>query len=132
MIEKIIHQNLLFALIIRNKVFDKGISFLTDDSLTQQLAIMKYDKGFCIQPHFHLPIERVIHGTPETLIIKNGALKVIFYNEDQNEIDSTILFENEIIMLINGGHGFEVLKDETEIIEIKQGPFQKDKDKIKF
>ena len=132
MIEKIIHQNLLFALIIRNKVFDKGISFLTDDSLTQQLAIMKYDKGFCIQPHFHLPIERVIHGTPETLIIKNGALKVIFYNEDQNEIDSTILFENEIIMLINGGHGFEVLKDETEIIEIKQGPFQKEKDKIKF
>ena len=132
MIEKIIHQNLLFALIIRNKVFDKGISFLTDDLLTQQLAIMKYDKGFCIQPHFHLPIERVIHGTPETLIIKNGALKVIFYNEDQNEIDSTILFENEIIMLINGGHGFEVLKDETEIIEIKQGPFQKEKDKIKF
>ena len=132
MIEKIIHQNLLFALIIRNKVFDKGISFLTDDSLTQQLAIMKYDKGFCIQPHFHLPIERVIHGTPETLIIKKGALKVIFYDEDQSKIDSTILFENEIIMLINGGHGFEVLKDETEIIEIKQGPFQKEKDKIKF
>ena len=73
MIEKIIHQNLLFALIIRNKVFDKGISFLTDDSLTQQLAIMKYDKGFCIQPHFHLPIERVIHGTPETIIINKGT-----------------------------------------------------------
>ena len=132
MIEKIFHKNLLFALVVRNKEYSTGISFLTDDSLTQQLAIMKYGKGYCIQPHYHLPIERVIHGTPETLIIKKGALKVIFYDEDQSKIDSTILFENEIIMLINGGHGFEVLQDETEIIEIKQGPFIKENDKIKF
>jgi hypothetical protein len=132
MIEKIFHKNLLFAIVVRNKEFNPGISFLTDDCLTQQLALMKYDKGYCIQPHYHLPIERVIHGTPETIIINKGALKVNFYDEGQSKIDSTILFENEIIMLINGGHGFEVLKDETEIIEIKQGPFQKEKDKIKF
>ena len=34
-------------------------------------------------------------------------------------------------MLVNGGHGFKVLKD-IEMIEIKQGPYNLSADKIKF
>ena len=34
-------------------------------------------------------------------------------------------------MLVNGGHGFKVLKD-TEMIEVKQGPYSLSADKIKF
>ena len=34
-------------------------------------------------------------------------------------------------MLVHGGHGFKNLKD-TEMIEIKQGPYNLIKDKIKF
>ena len=34
-------------------------------------------------------------------------------------------------MLVHGGHGFKVLK-EVEMLEIKQGPYSRIKDKIKF
>jgi hypothetical protein len=34
-------------------------------------------------------------------------------------------------MLVNGGHGFKVLKD-VEMLEVKQGPYSLSKDKIKF
>ena len=34
-------------------------------------------------------------------------------------------------MLVRGGHGFKVLKD-VEMLEIKQGPYNLIKDKIKF
>ena len=34
-------------------------------------------------------------------------------------------------MLVNGGHGFKVLKD-IEMIEVKQGPYSLSADKIKF
>ena len=34
-------------------------------------------------------------------------------------------------MLVKGGHGFKVLK-EVQMIEIKQGPYSLNKDKIKF
>ena len=34
-------------------------------------------------------------------------------------------------MLVNGGHGFKVIKD-IEIIEVKQGPYSMIKDKKKF
>ena len=38
---------------------------------------------------------------------------------------------NDIIMLVNGSHGFKVLKD-VEMIEVKQGPYNVSQDKIKF
>jgi len=34
-------------------------------------------------------------------------------------------------MLVNGGHGFKVLKD-VEMLEVKQGPYSLSKEKIKF
>ena len=36
-----------------------------------------------------------------------------------------------MILLIKGGHGFKTL-NKTEMIEVKQGPFNNNKDKVKF
>jgi hypothetical protein len=36
-----------------------------------------------------------------------------------------------VIVLVSGGHGFEML-EETEMIEVKQGPYTGDADKIRF
>jgi len=44
---------------------------------------------------------------------------------------SKIVKEKDIIMLVHGGHGFKVLKN-VEMIEVKQGPYNLEKDKIKF
>ena len=44
---------------------------------------------------------------------------------------SKILKQKDIIMLVHGGHGFKVLRD-LEMLEIKQGPYSRIKDKIKF
>ena len=39
-----------------------------------------------------------------------------------------ILNKGDIIILFQGGHGFEIL-EKTQIIEIKQGPYVESKDK---
>lgn len=36
-----------------------------------------------------------------------------------------------MILLIKGGHGFEIL-EELEMIEVKQGPYVGDNDKVRF
>ena len=46
-------------------------------------------------------------------------------------LKSKILKKGDVILLINGGHGFEML-EKTEMIEIKQGPYSNDKDKTRF
>ena len=44
---------------------------------------------------------------------------------------SKILNKGDVILLVNGGHGFEML-EKTEMIEVKQGPYIDGKDKTRF
>ena len=132
MIEKIIHKNKLFALIVsgnyRNK---KGITFFTPDNATQQFGYMKHKKGHIIKPHKHLKRTTKIFTTTEVILLLKGILRVDFYNQKKKYLFSKILKRKSIILLVHGGHGFKVIKD-VEMIEVKQGPFNISKDKVKF
>jgi hypothetical protein len=121
--EKYIFNSELFAIVIRNSFDKEGITFFTEESLSQQLAYMSHPKGKLIQPHIHKPIERTVSYTQEVLIIKDGILKVDFFSEEQTYLES--------ILLNKGGHGFSVIED-VKMIEVKQGPYAGDKDKIRF
>jgi hypothetical protein len=53
------------------------------------------------------------------------------YNDAQEYVESRILEAGDVILLITGGHGFEVL-EELEMFEVKQGPYAGDQDKARF
>ena len=131
MIKKIKHQSQLLALIISNKFKESGIHFFTPNELSQQLAYMRHPAGKIIQPHVHNPVPREVHYTQEVLFIKKGKLRVDFYDEQQNYLESHILEAGDVILLATGGHGFEVL-EEIEMFEVKQGPYAGDSDKTRF
>lgn len=121
----------VYAYIIRSGYSKDGIDFITPPDNSQQLAYMKHSAGHEIAPHCHQPITRTINDTQEILFIKNGELRVDFYTQNQEYFVSEILHTGDIVLLSSGGHGFKFLKP-TELIEIKQGPFDSAKDKIRF
>ena len=82
-------------------------------------------------PHTHNKRSTKIMITTEIIIILKGVLRVDFYDLKQIYMFSKILKKDQIIFLMHGAHGFKVLKD-VQMIEVKQGPFKKDVDKIKF
>jgi len=131
MIEKITNQEQLLAIIISHRFNESGIHFFTSDELSQQLAYMHHPTGKVIQPHVHNPVIREVTYTQEVLFIKNGKLRVDFYNDQQEYLDSRILEAGDVILLVTGGHGFEVL-EEIEMIEVKQGPYVGEQDKTRF
>jgi mannose-6-phosphate isomerase-like protein (cupin superfamily) len=131
MIEEILHNNNLIAIIISHRFNRDGIHFFTSDDLSQQLAYMKHPAGKEIAPHVHNPVAREVHYTQEVLFIRKGKLQVDFYDEEQNYLKSRILEGGDTILLATGGHGFEVLED-VEMIEVKQGPYAGDQDKTRF
>jgi hypothetical protein len=132
MIEKIYNQKKLYALIVRSSYKKKkGVSFFTDNKATQQFGYMNHKKDYVILPHRHNKRKSEILLTTEVIIILDGILRVDFYNEKEKYLFSKKIYANDIIMLSHGGHGFKVLKD-VKMIEVKQGPYQKIKDKIKF
>ena len=131
MITEIRNEGQLLALIISRTFSKMGIHFFTPDDFSQQLAYMRYPSGKIIEPHVHNPISREVHFTQEVLILKRGKLRVDFYDDSQNYLESRILEAGDVILLANGGHGFEVL-EEIEMIEVKQGPYAGEADKTRF
>ena len=125
LIIKVEHQGKLISIIIKNSYSEDGITFVTPNNFSQQLAYMKHPAGKLIDPHLHNPVER------QVLFIKRGKLKVNFFDDQKNFIESHILEEGDAILLASGGHGFEVL-EEIEMFEVKQGPYLGEHDKTRF
>jgi hypothetical protein len=131
MIETILEGSTIFAIIIRSQFKGEGIEFFTPNEFSQQLAYMKRPTGYVIQPHVHNPVRREIQYTKEVLFVKSGVVRVDFYSESQVYLKSTNLNVGDFVLLAFGGHGFEII-EEAEIIEIKQGPYVGEKDKLRF
>lgn len=131
MIDRILHGNRLLALILRAGYRAKGIQFFTPDEFSQQLGYMNRSKGYVIPPHVHNPVAREVQYTKEVLFIKSGKVRVDFYDDEQNYLESRILSAGDVILLAYGGHGFEML-EQTEMIEVKQGPYAGESDKTRF
>ena len=131
MIENIYHHQSVLALIVRSNFNAEGIKFFTPDHFSQQLGYMNRPAGYVIAPHVHNPVSRKVQFTKEVLFIKSGKLRVDFYDDDQNYLESRILGQGDIVLLAFGGHGFEML-EASEIIEVKQGPYAGEEDKTRF
>jgi mannose-6-phosphate isomerase-like protein (cupin superfamily) len=130
-VEQILHEGEMLALIVRDEFSRPGISFFTPADLSQQLAYMRHPPGKVIDAHVHNPVERTVAYTQETLFIKRGRLRVDFFTDEQVYLESRELKAGDVILLVRGGHGFEVL-EELEMIEVKQGPYAGDHDKTRF
>lgn len=99
--------------------------------MSQQLGFMRHPTGHAIVAHVHNPVAREVQYTQEALFIRKGRLRVDFYDENRSYLQSRILGAGDVILLIEGGHGFEVLED-VEMIEVKQGPYVGEHDKTRF
>ena len=131
LVQKIEYNGKTLAIIIKNDYSKDGAEFFTPNDFSQQLAYMKHPKGKRIDAHTHNIVPREVSYTKEVLIIRKGKLRVDFYEDDQTYIESHIVEQGDIILLAFGGHGFECL-EEVEMIEVKQGPYLGEQDKVRF
>ena len=131
LVKKIEYKGKTLAIIIKNEYSKEGVEFFTPNDFSQQLAYMKHPKGKRIDAHTHNVVHRDVSYTKEVLVIRKGKLRVDFYEDDQSYIESHIVEQGDIILLAFGGHGFECL-EEVEMVEIKQGPYLGEQDKIRF
>lgn len=131
LVENIEHNNQLLGVIIRTEFKKEGIAFFTPDDFSQQLGYMNRPKDYVIPPHVHNLVERKVDLTQEVLFVKSGKVRVDFYDKGQNYLQSRILVKGDIVLLAHGGHGFKMIEP-TEMIEVKQGPYCGEMDKVRF
>ena len=116
-------ENIIFAKHIAIDHFNEGLSFYSEDTDAVQVGTWNYNKGKELLAHNHNIVERKVNRTQEVIIIKSGKLYVQIYDEEDNIFDNFEANAGDILIMLNGGHGYEVLEDNTQVIEIKNGPY---------
>ena len=127
-VERVEKDGEIIAIIIPSDYSCEGTKFFTPKEFSQQLGFIHHKAGDEIRGHTHKPSHRTITLTQEVLFIKRGMIRVNLYGIDQELVCSRELSSGDVIILVSGGHGFEFVED-TEIIEVKQGPYLEEDDK---
>lgn len=130
-VEIIAAGELPLAYIVRAGWNPAATEFLTPTHFGQQMGMIVYGEGQTITPHLHLPVVREVHGTSEVVIVRRGACEVDIYDQQKTLVTTRSLSLGDIVLLLNGGHGFRMTED-TVLFEVKQGPYVGMQDKERF
>jgi hypothetical protein len=129
--EKIYCDEELLAIIIYGNELPDSTLFITPTERELQVGYIVRDKDEQIVRHFHKPEERVIHNTAETLIVLRGEIDIDIYSRDKSHVGQWCLKKGNVIVLFSGGHGL-YFRDDSVLLEIKQGPYLGFDEKISF
>jgi|TARA_Y100000389_G_scaffold43936_1_gene38653 hypothetical protein len=121
----------LLAIIIRNNEIHEGKNFQTVDEESFQLASFNLEKNTVIEKHFHPEQERIVNKTSEVLVVIEGEIEVEIFDNQLTFITSEVIYKGDTLGLFSGGHGLKLNKN-SKFIEVKQGPYDPDTDKIRF
>lgn len=131
--ETIKDKNKLLAIIYRDKDWVEGLNFITPDELFIQAGSWYYQKGKKLASHVHKEYARTANKTQEVVFVKQGSMKVFLYDDKRTLVCDFIINQGDLAVMVNGGHGYEILEDGTQVLETKNGPFiNVENDKEKF
>ena len=114
----------ILARYIPKKDIEKpGLNFYSNDKEFIQFGVWGYDKGKVLPAHVHNLIEKSTSRTQEALIVQRGKIKASIYNLKKIQVAEVLISQGEVIILLNGAHGYEILEDNTQVLELKNGPY---------
>ena len=130
-VEQISSNGQALCYVIRANTKPDNTTFITPPDAKQQVGFIVYPKGGVIARHIHRPLERHIIGMAEVLLVRSGLCQIDIYDEQENLVTSRDLYQNDVVLMVGGGHGFQI-KEDTVLLEIKQGPYLGADDKKLF
>ncbi len=131
-LEKIYHDDIHIASIIRPLLSKEGLTFLTEDENYMQIGIWNYKKNKKLEAHYHTEYSREAFKTNEVVYVIKGSIKVNLYTENGNLIKTVNIEKNELIVLFNGAHEY-IMNEDSLIIESKNGPYYgPEKDRVRI
>lgn len=122
-IKEIKKEGIVLARYIPDSDWKEGLNFYSQDEEFIQVGTWGYDRGKELLSHIHNKTERKVYWTQEVLYIKKGSIKAKVYDLDANLVDEIIAKEGDTLILLRGGHGYTILENGTQVLEIKNGPY---------
>ena len=119
-----IDQTKLLHIINRKADIEPGRKDLCPATEFLQCAAMRLPKGKTFQPHKHFyrdcPAVSIVQ---ESWVVITGMVKVFLYDTDDTVIHTDILEAGDCSITFHGGHTYEIMADDTRVLEYKTGPY---------
>ena len=121
------------AVVHKKNDWKQGLDFLTENESFVQVGTWWYNKGRRLAMHSHKEYTREANLTQEIVFVVSGSMIANILNSSLELIESVVLSQGDLAIMLDGAHGYEILEDDTKIVEAKNGPFVSvEKDKVKY
>ena len=120
---KISADNEVIAVVRRYSDWNDGLDFVTNEDAYIQIGTWKYDSGKVLDRHEHNRVVRSSDLTQECVFVVSGSMYVSFYNSNRVFITRIKLNQFDYAVILGGGHSYEIIDDNTRILEAKNGPY---------
>ena len=100
-----------------------GLNFFSLNEDFIQVGIWGYGAGKELKAHIHNEVNREVLWTQEVLFVRKGRLRANIFDTKENKIAELEVNSGDVIILLRGGHGYDILDDGTQVLEIKNGPY---------
>jgi hypothetical protein len=121
--KEIMHGTEILARYISADSWKDGLSFFSKDEEFIQLGTWKYNKGKDLLAHIHNVVNRKINRTQEVVFVVNGSIEAKIFSLDGILRETLVVGKADCLVLLNCGHGYKILEDDTQVLEVKNGPY---------
>lgn len=121
------------AVVARGSEAKHGRTDLCEPEHAMQAACIHEDQGRKYGAHYHLLADRGKQKATEAWVVIRGRVAVSIHDVNDEWINGFQLAAGDMVVCLAGGHGYEILEDDTLVYEIKLGPYfgaEKDKEYI--
>lgn len=100
-----------------------GLNFFSQDSEYVQVGSWGYSAGKELLAHSHNDVKREVLWTQEVLYIRKGRIRADIYDTSNLKVAELIGEQGDLLILLIGGHGYVILDEGTQVLEVKNGPY---------
>lgn len=100
-----------------------GLNFFSNDDDFIQVGIWGYGAGKELKAHIHNEVKREVLWTQEVLFVRQGKIRANIFDTQEKKVAELEVNTGDVIILLRGGHGYDILEEGTQVLEIKNGPY---------
>jgi hypothetical protein len=100
-----------------------GLTFFSADDEFIQVGVWGYDSNKQLAAHIHKHVPRDVSFTQEVIYVRRGRIRAYVYGLDERLLAEIDVHEGDILALLRGGHGYDIIDDGTQVLEVKNGPY---------
>lgn len=100
-----------------------GLKFFSADPEFIQFGTWGYDSGKELLAHTHNRVIREVPITQEVLYVRKGRIRANIFDLKLAPVATFEAQAGDLVVMLTGGHGYDILEDGTQVLEVKNGPY---------